>query len=385
MTRVGRGPGGEGYLESGGDDDAQQGAVDENCPGDGANDAGDVDAGELALSGGAERSVAGAPAGGWKSHPLGPGLEARAHLGEPNAVAERIADYSPFKMPAETWERIAPVVRSIVTDAAPHTAYQARDLLTVVSHYVAFCDSKGLPLEQDVLLDRKLIERYLHVGLLGVTDGTRRDYRSQLYRIVEALTLGLPRRGTPFAKSDPSKPYNAKEIAALESMMRGQATEEKRHSGLVLLAGCTGAGLTRADYNDLHGTDVTREGVDVVLHVTGRRPRDVVALAEWADLLLELAGESGAKYLFRANFRRSPKGVTNNFIENLDGLYSAPWPETRRMRATWICWHLAHGTPNDVLIKAAGVDTLHSLSLCMRYVPETPVEEARAWLRGERP
>jgi hypothetical protein len=221
-------------------------------------------------------------------------------------------------------------------------------------------------------------------ALKGKAKGTRANYRSMLYRILEALTTGELSHFTPLSESDPEEPYTDPELAALESLMRGQRTAEKRHSGLVIVAFGAGAGLATGDYSDLRGTDITREGPSTVVHVRDRRAREITVFADWADLVWELAQESGDRWVFRPGRQGFSPNALNGFARKLDGV-SDTVPSSRRLRITWICRHLALGTPANILIEAAGVVTYHGLSRYLGFVPQPTAEEKRTWLRGERP
>jgi hypothetical protein len=299
-------------------------------------------------------------------------------------MAIHVNQYRPRGLTDDTWERIGPIIRGVVSEAAPRTLYHTKSLLWVFCGYVQWADSIGLPLEREVLLDRRLIERFVLTALKGKAKGTRANQRSILYRILEALTSAEVSHFTPLSESDPEVPYTDPELAALESLMRGQRTAEKRHSGLVIVAFGAGAGLATGDYSDLRGTDVTREGPSTVVRVRDRRAREITVFSDWADLVWELAQESGDRWVFRPGRQGFSPNALNGFARKLDGVSDAV-PSSRRLRITWICRHLALGTPANILTEAAGVDTFHALSRYLRFLPEPTVEVKRAWLRGERP
>jgi hypothetical protein len=297
-------------------EEGQQGPVDESCGGGNAGVGGGESSG----------SIASAPVGGVWSHPPLRSHRLWTDHRDSETVANYIQDYCPKGYSDQTWARIGPFVSETIAAAAPQSVYRASVLLSVFTGYVAFCDQAGLPLERDVLLNHRLIERYVLVGLKRHSEGTRGNYRTELYSIARALVTDYPARLTPLSRSDPSEPYGEADVAALYALMAGQSTTEARHSGLVLVAGGFGAGLTRADYGQLRGTDVRREGADVVVYAEGWRPRSVVVLAEWADLLWSLAEESGDRFLFRQERTGGAQShnLVTNFVFKLSSRETAP-------------------------------------------------------------
>jgi hypothetical protein len=75
----------------------------------------------------------------------------------------------------------------------------------------------------------------------------------------------------------------------------------------------------------------------------------------------------------------STKNMINSFLSYPNGGVK---PNSQRMRATWVVYHLTNATPLKLLLKAAGITTAHALVRFTVFVPEVDDVEARRILRG---
>jgi integrase len=298
-------------------------------------------------------------------------------------MPERIADYTP-QMPPAHWAVIEEFVRSAVTDAKPDTTDQAADYLTNVARLVLWVwRDAGLELERSVVFNRWTIEQFIAIGCKGITAGSRGTARSRLFTVAERL-LGadarLP-RVAPLPSSEPARPYTPIELIQLRSWAKGQTTAAMRRNAALLLSLGAGAGLAASDINHLTVADVTAREDGVILNVTGPRPREVVMLSEWEDLLvMSIRFLPPHSLVFGTERRTYNANSINGFVAKTYG--HRPHVTSQRLRATWIVHHLNAGTPLAALMIAAGVQSLEAFTRYLGYVAPMDTDNARRWLRG---
>jgi hypothetical protein len=101
----------------------------------------------------------------------------------------------------------------------------------------------------------------------------------------------------------------------------------------------------------------------------------------YAGRARELAGRAGDGYVFRPGpASRACKNFVNGFAGRLAADPDGPLLSMGRCRATFICDHLAGGTPVPVLLAAAGIAEAESLARYARHVPG--VSSSKAALRA---
>ena len=233
-----------------------------------------------------------------------------------------------------------------------------------------FADTRGVPAGWEFWLDYDVIEAFCVAGLAGRASSTRGTYRSALYRLAEGRH-GLPgQRATPFAGARAPAPYSPAgraELAALAAAQRDPAT---RASALALVVFGIGAGLRPGELVALRGSDVTRRGRQVLVQVGGPAARAVPVTAGYAGRAWELARAAGGGHVFRPGpAERSYKNFVTNFALGLTADPAAPRLSLRRARSTFICGHLAAGTPVDVVLAITGIAEAGSLARYARHVP----------------
>jgi len=299
-------------------------------------------------------------------------------------VAERIEQYTP-QMPSDYWDTIGDFVRSCVADAQPSSRISAQKSLRPVTALVLWSWQLGYELDRRLIFDRMTIEEFIASGCPATwSNATRGNMRSQLFNISEAL-LGtearIPRLN-PLPPSNPSKPYDVKEIVTFRSWAWGQSTQSKRHDATALLALGAGAGLATEDLLTIHVSDVTLIDGFVIVNVTGRRPRQVPVLAEWEGDLLDVVRETTpGSFVFGQNRTTRQKNAVSNFLSKTTGTHK---PNSQRLRATWIVHHLSVATPVKALLGAAGVESFEAFTRFIPFVPEVDPMEARHVLRGNK-
>jgi integrase len=232
-----------------------------------------------------------------------------------------------------------------------------------------FADARGVPAGREFLLDYDVIEAFCVAGLAGRAPATRGTYRSALYRLAEA-THGPPgQRPTPFPGARAPTPYSPAERAALAAAAAAQRDPAKRSSAVAMVVSGIGAGLRPGELVALRGDDIFRHGRQVTVQVRGPAARMVPVTSGYAVRARELARRAGAGHVFRPGpADRSYKNFVTNFARGLAADPAAPGLSMRRARSTFICGHLAAGTPVPVLLAVTGIAEAGSLARYARHV-----------------
>jgi integrase len=250
-----------------------------------------------------------------------------------------------------------------------------------------FADIRGVPAGWEFLLDYDVIEAFCVAGLAGRASSTRGTYRSALYRLAEAARGRPGQRPTPFPGAKPPPPYSPAERAELAALAAAQRDAARRASALAMVVFGIGAGLRPGELVALRGTDVTRHGRQVVVSVSGPAARVVPVTAGYAGRAWELARSAGSDFVFRPGpADRGYKNFVSNFTRGLAADPAAPRLSLRRARSSFICHHLAAGTPVPVLLAVTGIAEAGSLARYARHVAGTGSSKGalRARWRAER-
>jgi integrase len=130
-----------------------------------------------------------------------------------------------------------------------------------------------------------------------------------------------------------------------------------------------GAGLRPGELVALRGGDVFRRGRQVMVQVSGPSARVVPVASRYAGRAWELARRAGSDFVFRSGpADRSYKNFVADFAGGLAADPAVPALSMRRARSTFICGHLAAGTPVGVLLKVTGIAGAGSLARYARHV-----------------
>lgn len=282
-----------------------------------------------------------------------------------------MSSYQP-KIDEALWERLRPFVFGIVDDADGLTTYDQRQLYAVVTPLAVWMHTQaGLPLERDVALDPRTIDRFVMAGLAHYTKAGRGTMRSRLRRLSETLEPGLSEtpRERALGKSQRSRPYSDEAITSLHSWAHSLPQQPRLNANRLLALGF-GAGLIGTEFGRLRVEDLELRKKTVIVHVTGTHIREVPVLAEWEKALVEcvLAGSRG--YVFRIGRQTTHRNVITNFVER----HCPPLPlQARRMRATWMVRHLQANTPVIALLAASGLTSAEGLDPFLQWV-EPPAD-----------
>lgn len=298
-------------------------------------------------------------------------------------VEAAISRYQPVKN-VDPWPDIKDFVCAAVRDCQQMTAYSSSQLLIVASAHIRWCHQMGYALDRDVAFRRQLIGEFIHRGLTGVSVATAGNYRSKLLRMSNLLvspqyrTEPLP----SICRNNAAEPYTREEVAMLRSWVAGQHTEYRRANAAAMTALCLGAGLSAAELSFVTPSHIMVDDEGVLVRVEGYRPRIVPVMAEWEGSLIQSAEAAAdpSQFLFRADRLRTHRHLVSNFVDKT--ISCGVRPSSQRMRATWLVTHMLAGVRADVILAAAGVESLEALTRYLQYMPSAEAAAARQALRS---
>lgn len=304
-------------------------------------------------------------------------------FGEPartgTSVSGTINRFSPRKVSPEAWSRVEAVVKQAVTQVGFSDPDLAKHALSIVAQFTLWADRVGQSVDVEALFDPELIDRFITEGCAHLSEGTRLNYRTQLWRVGTAVVgHGLfPPRSVPLKASAVRRPYTTAEITELASWSRGLPTESMRRNSRALIAIGLGTGMRPPEIARAIGTDVREKGELVLVDVIGsggRTDRTIPVLRPWAGEVLELARESGGRPYFRADRTRILRNDIIGFVRRCSP-EGPPKFNMERLRITWIVSQLTAGTHLTALQLASGV----GVAQLVKYLPfAAPLDEARA-------
>lgn len=246
-----------------------------------------------------------------------------------------------------------------------------------------FAGTRGIPAGWEFLLDYDVIEAFCVAGLPGARPSTRGTYRSALYWLAVPVHGAPGQRGTPFAGAEPPPPYSPAERAELAAIAAAQRDPAKRASALAMVVFGIGAGLRPGELVALRGSDVSCRGRRVTVRAGGPAARVVPVTPGYAGRAAGLARGAGHAHLFRPGpAGRGYKNFVTKFAGALAADPAAPRLTLGRCRSSFICGHLAAGTPLGELLAITGIGQAESLARYARHVGGAPSKAAlRAWDR----
>jgi hypothetical protein len=311
-------------------------------------------------------------------------------FGEPvrpgESVSTTINRFSPKDVSADVWQRVEPVVKGAVTRVGFTDPVLAQKCLSIVGQLALWADRIGHPVDSESLFTPELIDRFVTEGCLHLTDGTRLNYRSQLWQ-VGAVVVGhtlFPPRSVALPASPSWAPYSPAEVTELVSWSGGLPTESMRRESWALLALGLGTGMRSEEIVRAVGTDIHQENGIVLVDVLGtggRVDRVVPVRQDWAGAVLEVARDSGQQPYFQPDRNRIHRNTILGFIRRCS-VDEVPKFKVQRLRITWIVGHLSAGTHLVALEQASGVRASQLVRYLRFATPPIP-DRARLLLAGE--
>jgi integrase len=261
-----------------------------------------------------------------------------------------IAHYEAIGLPPEA----SAFARNVVLACDPAGRCRARTLLWTCARLGDFGIRIGLSPQPEVLLSEAVSERFVAVGLSGLSESSRRSVRANLrFVAARACPRVSPARSEQIGRDQLICPYTPAEVAAMFSLARHQPTTARRSRLEALLCLGLGAGQLGSDLRQVTGQHVREHDGVVVVEVLGPRSRTVPVLARYGESLLSAARFSGDRYLTGG---RSPdrRNLTARLVGSLAGGSDAPRIEPRRLRVTWLV-EVCQLTGLSGLLNAAGI------------------------------
>ncbi len=278
-----------------------------------------------------------------------------------NVPGPDLADFAPLDQGARrVWaaglgEAITARVWEVTDDEG-----RARDLLCAASALLTWSVANPtIPNTLAALLRESTIERWAAASEGGVPDATRATYKSRL-RFLAGLAAA-----TGQASREVALPYEASEAARLLDARDDLTADDRAIFDAVWHIGL-GAGR-RAD----HVTAGAVREADGIVEIEVDHTWLVVHRDHASDVVA-LAGRkaSGLRWFSRARVVSVRRKVTASSGVALD---------PRRLRAGWLCTHLAAGVPLPALVHAAGAKVASIDELCAR-LPTRSAAERLAWM-----
>jgi len=204
-----------------------------------------------------------------------------------------------------------------------------------------------------------VIEAFCARGLPGRASSTRGAYRSVLHQLA-GPARGVPgTRATPFAGAKAPPPYSCEERAELAAFARAQRDPANRASALAMVV--------------RRGRRAAARGAGRAARRRGRAPRRPSRrschrrpCAPRGSGGRALRGDG---FVFRPGpADRGYKNFVNGFARRLAAGPGAPRPSMSRARSSFICDHLAAGTPIPALLAIAGIAEAGFLARHARHV-----------------
>lgn len=161
-------------------------------------------------------------------------------------------------------------------------------------------------------------------------------------------------------------------------------TQAKRLTAMLTLG--LGCGLTGGELPKVRREDVRLDD-DGSVHVTvvsNKSTRTVTCLAAWETRLAAIVAAVPANHYVLTPWREAHSAYTHN--ESIQRALAKNPPaafNSYRLRNTWLCWHLTHGTPLKELMAAADMREANHLHNLLPLLPEPDPQRTARVLRGQ--
>lgn len=286
---------------------------------------------------------------------------------------EALMQYRPFNVTPADWDRVQDFARQAVVDYGPPNIPVGTRMLSVVTHYVIWAtNNEHVPLDRAELFHPTLLGRYVRMRAPKKQSSLHKTLHSLLFRVASAVADVDHNRKKRGRISHGVIPYNARELAELESWAVARKNAVHRRYAKTFLALAGGAGLQSVECAHVRGRDVVRSDAGYSVHVTGRYPRTVPIQTEWASYLDDVFDDFDAD-----QFVLFPGQADDARVRTLKwfcvGAHPAPFAQ--RLRDTWVLSQLPV-LPLGALMHAAGMPDVQTLR---RYLPRITATDLAGW------
>ncbi|MCK5927960.1 MAG: hypothetical protein KAG80_07175 [Nocardioides sp.] len=285
------------------------------------------------------------------------------------------------------------VIDSIALAPTPVGGPWMRMTLAAVAGLARWGHSTGQPLTREYLFGEEARYRYIEWGAQANewSEGTKNLTWTRLELIGDFL-LGVtgPRelRKPTITEEAPREPLTPQEQADLWVWAKTLSVKKRAQRLTAFLALGLGCGLTGGELVRASRDHVTLDA-DGAVHVTitsNKSTRTVTCLSHWETRLADIVRAVEPGHMLLAPWRTdtghgsSNESVRRAMLKNPPVVFNSI-----RLRNTWLCWHLAHGTPLKELMQAADMQEANHLHNMLPLLPDTDPERTARLLRGKTP
>ncbi|MFC6285527.1 hypothetical protein ACFP3Q_06305 [Nocardioides sp. GCM10027113] len=280
------------------------------------------------------------------------------------------------------------VLDALVVAPAPVTESWVNGSLAAVSGITRWVHNTGQPLTRQHVFSEETRYRWVD-GAGHLTKESARIYAVRLELIADHLNGATVKRLPRATKVQeaPVQPLTPTQEADLWTWTRGlrPLTRRQRMQGSIVTG--LGLGLTRGEKYLLTKEDVTVTDDGVLARVTNPLTgvtRTVACRRDWEERLATLVFEMKPGHYVLAPWRDT-RPSPQSADESMRRAHKARPPvdfNNVRLRNTWLCHHLAAGTPLKVLMAAADMAEANHLHNLLTLLPDVSDADAYAALRG---
>lgn len=299
----------------------------------------------------------------------------------PESCVTYLDGFQPEDVPVAQWDAVRPVVVAVMHKSQ----ITSRDVFVRACRQVAMFfvwrHDNGLSVAIDDALMPIEIDRWVaaHPDWSGHAANSN---KSRLRKVAQVVNTNWP---TPVAGSTRGHqkvrpPYTADEMDLIVNLAKHQAADGLRRQLCAIVGFCGGAGLAAEDLRSLRKSHIECLPDGIVVRVPGRRPRSTVVLADCEELVHVSIEPLRANDLVIKE-REDRSNVTGQILDSIVYGDTDPRIDTYRLRNTWLVTQLRRDIPLKVLMAAAGLKSVRTLSELLSYVdaptPMVAVEQLR--------
>lgn len=281
----------------------------------------------------------------------------------PEPLLAIIDDFHGRGVTEESRPAIRGFLREVIAASPLVGAESVRKHCRHLAGLAAYALQRGFPLTTSEVMQTRLIDEYVRLGMPGASDALKAERRRRLLALARAVNPGptAPAKLAPIGHSAIKPCYTPAEAAAIRRVATSQPTAARTRDLSAVVGLGAGAGLDSVDLRHLKVRDIKDLGEQgLVVHVGGPRPRLVPVRRTYEDLVRSaIAGRAatalviGVKKDRRNTAARAAEGAA---------LIGVPHIEPSRLRATWLADVMTDSIPIGLILQAAGLKSARTLS-----------------------
>lgn len=286
----------------------------------------------------------------------------------PESVQEAITNWRPGKWFSDktTAETLLVEVRELVAESDPADVATALNRMRYGTGIAIWATNVLGGTDPDVMLDPRNVCIWATEVCAAETLGWKASAIKTLKGIGEAVRPELwPWMPRTLGSRPVSMPYGPTHEEAYRAAAALNVLKD-RCERLWLVSATLGAGLTGREAAEVHSSDIIcLDAGRLAIDVRGRRPRRVPIRHEYTELAHEALSLRP-----KGRFITGTAGQRNHHIATQLGVNGLGRLSLRRARATFVCAHLAAGTPLAALRAIAGPITGDTLTKLLTHCAE---------------